>query len=135
MSLKNVSMSLEAFARDVLGRKLHDYQLEIGEAILDSIKNNLGLTFTVMLGRQMGKNQLSAVLEAYLLWAYKDDEEHKDASIVKVAPTFHPQVITSRMRLLSLLQDSRFARHVWKSEGYIIGFAPEPSLQGQPPQT
>ena len=76
MSLENVSKTLKEFARDVLKQPLYPYQLEIGEAILDSVKNNLGLTFTVMLGRQMGKNQLSAVLEAYLLWACKDYEGH-----------------------------------------------------------
>jgi hypothetical protein len=55
------------FATNVLGRKLYGYQEEIGNAILDSVLNNKGLTITCMLARQMGKNELSACVEAYLL--------------------------------------------------------------------
>jgi hypothetical protein len=77
-----------------------------------------GLTFSVMFARQMGKNQLSAVLEAYLLACIPQ------GTIIKAAPTFKPQVITSRMRLLSML-DNQLTRHrVWRSYGYMLGVAP-----------
>ena len=60
------------FAREVLKRPLYPFQETIGNAILNSVLNNLGLTFTVMVSRQSGKNQTSAVIEAYLLSAYEE---------------------------------------------------------------
>lgn len=70
----------------------------------------------------MGKNQLSAVLEAYLLFVYPQ------GSIVKAAPTYKPQIVNSRMRLLSMLEAPLLRERVWKSFGYIIGLAPDTSL-------
>ena len=94
---------LARFARHILGKPLYPYQYEIAEAILDSIEGQHGRIFTVMMSRQAGKNQLSAVLEAYLLMT------KPQGTIVKAAPTFTPQIITSRLRLLSLL-DTPFTR-------------------------
>ncbi|MDQ2888145.1 MAG: hypothetical protein M3Y39_18910, partial [Chloroflexota bacterium] len=58
--------SIAAFARDVLGKPLYPYQAEVAVAILTSIVEGRGRIFTVMMARQSGKNQLSAVLEAFL---------------------------------------------------------------------
>ena len=77
------------FARHVLGKPLYPYQEEVGDAILDSVFNRRGYTFSVMFARQMGKNQLSAILEAYLLSCMDE------GTIVKAAPTFKPQIINS----------------------------------------
>lgn len=110
------------FARHILGKPLYPYQEQVGNAILRSIREGRGDTFTVMFARQMGKNQLSAVLEAYLLFAYPE------GSIVKAAPTYKPQIVNSRMRLLSLLEAPMLRGRVWKSFGYIIGLAPEATL-------
>ncbi|GCF11219.1 hypothetical protein [Dictyobacter arantiisoli] len=110
------------FARDILGKPLYPYQERVGDAILTSIREGRGDTFTVMFARQMGKNQLSAVLEAYLLFAYES------GSIVKAAPTYKPQVVNSRMRLLSMLEAPLLRARVWKSFGYIIGLAAQPEL-------
>lgn len=107
------------FAREILGRPLYSYQEIVGDAILRSIIAGRGDTFTVMFARQMGKNQLSAVLEAYLLFAFEQ------GTIVKAAPTYKPQVINSRMRLLSMLEAPLIRERVWKSFGYIIGLAPD----------
>ncbi len=71
-----------------------------------------------MMARQTGKNQLSAVLEAYLLMA------KTQGTIVKAAPTFTPQIITSRLRLLSLFDTPLTRERIWTSHGYIIGLAP-----------
>ncbi|GCE51104.1 terminase family protein [Thermosporothrix hazakensis] len=108
------------FAREVLGRPLYWYQEEVGDAILESVLSGAGRTFTVMFARQMGKNQLSAVLEAYLLFCMDE------GSIVKAAPTYKPQVVNSRQRLLSLLEAPLTAPRLWKSYGYIVGLAPAP---------
>ncbi|HLH61634.1 MAG TPA: hypothetical protein VKV20_08125 [Ktedonobacteraceae bacterium] len=116
--MKHSSPSIARFARHILGKPLYPYQLEIAEAILASILDGKGSIFTVMMARQSGKNQLSAVLEAYLLACMPQ------GTIVKAAPTFTPQIITSRLRLLSLL-DTPFTRdRIWTSNGYILGLAP-----------
>jgi hypothetical protein len=116
-------MSFDLFAKEVLKRNLYDYQIEIGNAILDSVFNHRGLTISVLLARQMGKNELSAAIEAYLLTCFKE------GNIIKVAPTFKPQVINSRLRLLAMLEHAHLRRRVWRSYGYMIGLAPHAALQ------
>ncbi|HZT99013.1 MAG TPA: hypothetical protein VFA10_05100 [Ktedonobacteraceae bacterium] len=106
------------FAREILHKPLYWYQELIGDAILASIRGGHGRTFTVMLARQMGKNQLSAVLEAYLLCMWEQ------GTIVKAAPTYKPQVINSKQRLLHMLDTPGLRSRVWKAEGYMIGMSP-----------
>lgn len=107
------------FAREILGQPLYWYQELIGDAILDSIRGGHGRTFTVLMARQSGKNQLSAVLEAYLLCMWER------GTIVKAAPTYKPQVINSKQRLLHMLDRPGLRERVWKSYGYVIGLVPE----------
>ncbi len=108
------------FASTVLNKKLYPYQEEVGNAILDSILNNKGLTITVMFARQMGKNETSAIVEAYLLCCMES------GTIIKAAPTFKPQIINSRLRLLSMLENELTNNRTWKSYGYMVGLAPSP---------
>jgi hypothetical protein len=106
------------FARNVLGKPLYPYQREVAEAILESVLGGHGNIITVMMARQSGKNQLSAVLEAFLLLCMTE------GTIVKAAPTFTPQILNSRLRLLGLL-DTRYSRgRIWTNSGYIVGLAP-----------
>lgn len=112
-------LSITHFARYILGKPLYPYQSEIAEAILASVLGSHGSIFTVMMSRQSGKNQLSAVLEAYLLWRMTE------GTIVKAAPTFTPQILNSRLRLLSLLDAPLTRERIWSSNGYIIGLAPK----------
>ena len=125
MNDKANRIPLERFAREFLGRSFYPYQLEIAEAILESVFNNKGLTFTVMLARQMGKNEISALIEAYIL-AHKQGGH----TIVKAAPTYKPQIVNSRLRLLSMLEHSKAADRIWRSHGYIIGLAHHPKEVG-----
>lgn len=118
MSSKKANIGF--FAREVLKRPLYPYQEIIGNTILNSVLNSQGLCFTVMMARQMGKNQLSAILEAYILCAFEE------GTIVKCAPTYKPQVINSRLRLLTMLENDFTADRVFKSFGYIIGVSPSP---------
>lgn len=74
-------MNIGFFSREILRKPLYSYQEEIGEAILDSVFGNKGHTISVMLSRQMGKNQLSATIEAYLLSCMES------GTIIKSAPT------------------------------------------------
>ncbi len=88
----------------------------VAQAVARSILAGEGRTFTVMMARQMGKNELSAHLEAWLLHRFAG----RGGTIVKAAPTFRPQIITSMMRLEGLLRAAHF-RGRWKREhGFTI---------------
>ena len=118
--MKQPESPIARFARHVLGKPLYPYQCEVAEAILDSIEGQHGRIITVMMARQSGKNQLSAVLEAYLLMT------RVQGTIVKAAPTFTPQVVNSRLRLLSMLDIPLTRERIWTGHGYIVGLAPRP---------
>ena len=111
-------LTIAEFARDVLGKPLYPYQLEVAEAILASVQGGLGRIITVMMARQAGKNQLSATLEAYLL------STRDEGTIIKAAPTFSPQIATSHERLSRLLNGSSLHARVW-SNAASIGLAPD----------
>jgi len=46
---------------------LRPYQSQVGRAIIDSVLDRCGLTITVVMARQAGKNEISAQAEAFLL--------------------------------------------------------------------
>lgn len=112
---------IERFATWVVGKPLYDYQIEAANAILHSINHNLGWIITVMMSRQSGKNQLSAILEAFLLFT------KREGMIVKAAPTFNPQIIASRRRLMQMLENPFCARRIWTSFAQI-GLAPSKDM-------
>jgi hypothetical protein len=112
-------LAIARFAQHVLGKPLYPYQCEIASAIVESIAQGDGRVFTVMMSRQSGKNQLSAVLEAYLLTCVTR------GTIVKAAPTFSPQITNSRLRLLSMLDTPLTRERIWQSQGNIVGLAPQ----------
>ena len=116
--MKFSPLLVSRFASDVLGKPLYPYQVEVANAILASVLSGQGRIFTVMMARQSGKNQLSAVLEAFLLTFMEQ------GTIVKAAPTLNPQIMNSRLRLLSLLNVPSTRDCIWQSEGHIIGLAP-----------
>lgn len=98
-------------------RPFRPYQAEAANAIAQSVINNQGKTFTVMCARQMGKNELSAQLEAYLLTLYA----HRGGSMVKSAPSFKPQIVNSILRLKDTLQNGPLTRGRWRgSFGYMV---------------
>lgn len=78
---------------------LRRYQAEAAHAIVDSVLNQRGLTISVVMARQAGKNELSA--QAELLLLTKHARISGDA--VKCAPTFDPQCLISMRRLWSLI--------------------------------
>jgi len=88
-----------AFSRAVLRRPLRSYQLAVARAIGESVLGGHGRTFAVMMSRQAGKNETAAQIEAWLLNLYR----RRGGSIVKAAPTFRPQALTSLLRLRSVL--------------------------------
>src|SRR5512136_1121594 len=84
--------------------QLRPYQQEVARAILGSVFGRKGLTFSVEIARQGGKNELSAQLELLLLTLYMAEPQ----SLVKCSPTFKPQGVISMMRLKDRLSDAGF---------------------------
>ncbi|TET55067.1 MAG: hypothetical protein E3J50_05425 [Dehalococcoidia bacterium] len=84
--------------------KLRPYQLQVARAAMDSIQKGMGLTFSVEIARQGGKNELSAHLEVLLLTLYMAG----GGSLVKCSPTFRPQTLISIERLKERLVDFGF---------------------------
>jgi hypothetical protein len=99
----------------ILGR-LFPYQLDIANAILDSVNAYKGLTFSVEIARQGGKNELSAQLELSLMIMSIGQPNN----LVKCSPTFLPQALISMQRLKDRLNDANLWG-TWESEkGHII---------------
>lgn len=96
--------------------KLRPYQQEIARAVLASIQESKGLTFSVEMARQGGKNELSAHLELLLLTLYMAS----GGSLVKCSPTFKPQTIISIQRLRERLDEFGFDGLYHTEMGYII---------------
>ena len=95
---------------------LRPYQTEIASAVLDSVFHRKGLTFSVEIARQGGKNELSARLERHLLTLNLEQQ----VNLIKCSPTFKPQTVISMLRLKDRLNDAGL-NGVWASEmGYII---------------
>jgi hypothetical protein len=96
--------------------QLRPYQREVAAAILESVFGKKGLTFSVEMARQGGKNELSAQLELLLLTLHMLEPKN----LIKCSPTFKPQTVISMMRLKDRLNDAGFDG-IWESElGYIV---------------
>ena len=95
---------------------LRPYQLEVARAVLESVRRRLGLTFTVMMSRQAGKNELSAQMELYLLARHL----HRPEELVKCAPTFDPQARISLRRLWQRLEEAGLGELASLEEGRAV---------------
>jgi len=110
-ALRRLLTDVGLFSRHVVGVPLRPYQLDPARAVVDSVLQRRGLTFTIMMSRQAGKNELSAQLETFLLTLY----QRRGGSIVKAAPTFRPQLVNSVMRLERSL-DNDLDRGQWRTQ-------------------
>ncbi len=104
------------FSRVLVGRTLRSYQLAVARPVLASVRRRQGAVFTVEMARQMGKNELSAHLEAYLLYRY----QRRGGAIVKCAPTLSPQTLISRLRLESILDRPWLAPYWQRAHGNMV---------------
>jgi hypothetical protein len=96
--------------------RLRPYQIEVATAVLDSVDRQKGLTFSVEIARQGGKNEISSWVELILMAAYVQESRN----LVKCSPTFKPQTVISMMRLKEKLNLAGLGEY-WTSEmGYII---------------
>lgn len=115
--LRTLLSDVSLYPGQLVGVALRPYQLAPARAIVASVLHHQALTFTVMMSRQAGKNELSAHVEAYLLTLY----QRRGGSIVKAAPTFRPQIVNSMLRLQSILSSCPLTSRSWAtSQGYII---------------
>jgi hypothetical protein len=96
--------------------KLRPYQLEVARAVMDSVQKGRGLTFSVEIARQGGKNELSAHLEVLLLTLYMA----RGGNLIKCSPTFKPQTIISIERLKERLDEFGFEGIYRTQMGYIL---------------
>ena len=92
--------------------ELRPYQSAIFWAARESVVRRRGLTMTVEIARQGGKNEISAQLGIWLLAYFSG----KGGRMVKAAPTFNPQALVSLRRLQDRLDDGGFAGK-WRLEG------------------
>jgi hypothetical protein len=83
---------------------------------MDSVFSHKGITFSVEIARQGGKNEISAQLEISLLVLSMPEKKN----LVKCAPTFHPQTENSIMRLADRLNTAGLSRYWSIKHGNII---------------
>jgi hypothetical protein len=106
----------QGFSFFISDMKLRPYQSEVSRAVIESIQGNLGLTFSVEIARQGGKNELSVHLEVLLLTMFMA----AGGNVIKCSPTFKPQTIISISRLKERLNDFGFGG-IWFTEaGYMV---------------
>ncbi len=96
--------------------RLRPYQAEAARAIVDSALNGRGLTFTVMMARQAGKNELSAQIELFLLMKHA----RLPLDGIKCAPTFEPQGRISLRRLWSRLVQAGIDPLAAREDGHAV---------------
>lgn len=95
---------------------LRPYQQEVVNAVIDSVEANKGLTLSVEISRQGGKNELSAHLEVLLLTYHVMG----GGNGIKCSPTFKPQTLISMSRLKERLDEYDYSG-VWAGEqGYMV---------------
>ncbi len=98
---------------------LRPYQQEVTRAVLRSVHQRLGLTFSVEIARQGGKNEISAHMERYLLGV----NSVRGGAGVKAAPTWRPQALTSLQRLKTRLAEEGLPFQVEQGYQVVVGAA------------
>jgi hypothetical protein len=81
---------------------LRPYQREVAAAVLDSVRQRKGLSFSVEIARQGGKNEVSARIELFVLMRCR----RMAVTSIKAAPTFEPQAMISLKRLWERTQQA-----------------------------
>lgn len=121
--------------------RLRGYQEEVAQAVLRAVPGygEPGEApppagprrLAVMLPRQSGKNELQALLTAFLLCALQD----QGGELVQISPTWRPQGLNAMRRLERVLRDNALTAGHWKMEhgfSYRIGLARVTFLSGEP---
>ena len=97
---------------------LRPYQSQVGRAIIDSVLDRCGLTITVVMARQAGKNEISAQAEAFLLGKFM----RRSVDAIKCAPTLEPQGRISLSRLWTRMVQADMAQRGSLEGGQAVRF-------------
>ena len=95
---------------------LRPYQREIHDAILSSIDQRRGDSFSVEIARQGGKNEISAFVELKVLFNNLD----RNVTSIKLAPTQRPQANISLDRLWQRIRDLGLGAYASKEGGNAV---------------
>jgi hypothetical protein len=95
---------------------LRPYQTEAAKAIVEIVVRRRGLTFSVEIARQGGKNELSARIELLLLVTHFG----RDVTAIKAAPTLRPQALISLDRLWQRVLDAGLDGWARKENGNCV---------------
>lgn len=115
--IKAFLSDIRVFSKVVVRRELRGYQLQPARAIVESVLQQHGHTFAVVMSRQAGKNELSAQIEAFLMNRF---QQQRGATLVKASPTYKPQTVNSRLRLRDCLDNAWNRRWLHGDEGYML---------------
>ena len=107
---------------------LRPYQHDVARAVIDSVQHRKGLSFSVMVARQGGKNEISAWIEAAVLSA----SARASVTAIKAAPTFHPQALISMSRLEKVLRRRRLPYDFHHGRLFRVGRARQLFLSAHP---
>lgn len=119
-ALRQALADVGAYSRGLLGGyALRPYQVEAARAIAASVRQRRGLQFAIVFARQAGKDETLAQLLAYLLTVHWQ----AGGSIIVAAPTYRPQSLIARARLLERLDNDltrRLTPRPTTEAGYIV---------------
>ncbi len=119
-ALRHALLDVGAYSRGLLhDHALRPYQVEVARAIVASVRERRGMQFAIVFARQAGKDETLAQLLAYLLTTHW----RAGGSIVVAAPTYRPQSLIARARLLERLDNDltrRLAPRPTTEAGYIV---------------
>jgi hypothetical protein len=115
-ALRRLVSEFDTFSRVCYPEKrLRNYQLEAAGPVLEAIRQGVGGGYTLIFSRQAGKDELLAQVEAFLLVRYRI----RGGNIVVGAPTFKPQCLVSKRRLLDRC-GTAFHEGVVSTQGYRV---------------
>lgn len=109
-TVKAITRTFDNFTSRAGRIKLRPYQLDPANAIIQSIRENRGETFVLIISRQAGKDELLANLLTYLMTLFA----HRELGIVVANPTYKPQTINAIMRLENRLNGNLITKSLWK---------------------
>ncbi len=108
---------VEVFSRvGIRTHPLRPYQVEPIRAVVRSVREGLGQEFAWVFSRQSGKDETKAQLYAYLLALY----QLKGGQVIEANPTFKPQSLAARQRLLDRARACLLFYGVEAREGYKV---------------
>ena len=137
--MRRHQQDMALFSKNIIGLPLYPYQVEWADYVVGMVRERRIETVVVEMSRQSGKNETSAQVEVNLIAQFA----RRGGSIVKLAPTWKPQIINSKLRFahraemaqrrLSFLKIKPSAGYMYLCRSAMIQFLsadPEASVVG-----